>query len=310
MNPLTDLKGMDPGRVLALIKKLGGREKVDAFLRDQEEEILVSILFDKSGHRIPKNSYLTWDIINYKGYRPDFKLKFELERPKLDNFIDYNNRIKRLSKYLSTDIGLNTKQFKEEVERLWYEIKHNPSIANISKGIGLPVILPQFKVNDIGKIIELCLDALGKSLNDYPERDPRISCLDNYLEDELAGREIVCTDRCKELIRQMKEKPVIGIYFPISLSKFSSDPVRKQIRDLPKEFVLSGIDMIIAMIMYPDILMRNRNDLVLNLHAFLPEFLLSVVHFHSTGKAIFDVKTPGDIPMYVHCSGLFFYHNV
>ena len=55
----------------------------------------------------------------------------------------------------------------------------------------------------------------------------------------------------------MNHASTVGIYFPNPLQGFSVDAGWEQMATLPEGFILSGIDIIIAMIMYPDILTQK-----------------------------------------------------
>lgn len=88
---------------------------------------------------------------------------------------------------------------------------------------------------------------------EFPDRK-----FNNLRQGTLAGQvNMVDVSRHKQLIERAKKKPVVGLYFPNPLQGFSVDASREQMNDLPEGFYLSGLDTVIAMIMYPDILARD-----------------------------------------------------
>ena len=205
------------------------------------------LLFDKHGRRIPEG--LQTDVC-------DANRKFRLEQPKLKAEVDYANRITRLYGCLSMDTSITAEQFKTETERLLAMIRDNPQIVNIVNGVCLPVILPQLTIDDLGIALEQYLEAVDKSYaKTFSDRK-----FYNYRKGTLVNEvSIVDKSRHNQLIERMKQGPVIGIHFPNPLQGFSINADREQISTLPEGFILSGMDIPIAMAIYPDILARDYN---------------------------------------------------
>jgi hypothetical protein len=250
MDPLKELEGLDAGRQLALVKKLGGREVVNAILRGEKTVMIkdtIRLLFDKHGRRIPEG--LQANVC-------DANRKFRLDRPKLDNEVDFVNRISRLHGCLSINTQVTAKQLKVETERLLATIRGNSQIANIANGVYLPVVLPKLVTNDLGAELELYLAGVDNIYaNTFGERT-----FYNYRKGTLANEvSIVNGSRHDQLIKRMKQGPVIGLHFPNPLQGFSIHASREQMSTLPEGFILSGMDTPIAMVMYPDILARGYN---------------------------------------------------
>ena len=268
MDPLKELEGLDAGRQLALVKKLGGRDVVNAILRG---EVAVNIkevikkLFDKHGRRIPEN--LQANVF-------DPNRKFKLNQPRITEEVEFANRIIRLHGSLGIDTGITAEQLLEETGRLLAMIGTNPQIANITNGVLLPIILPQLKTDDLGTALEQYVEAMGKSYaKTFDDRK-----FYNHREGTLAGEvSIVAGSRHEQLISRMKEGPVIGIHLPNSLQGFSINADREQIATLPEGFVLSGLDTIIAATMYPDILARDYNT---------PGYDLAAISWQSAGCSL------------------------
>lgn len=258
MDPLRELKGFDASRQLALMKKLGGKDNVNAILRDEKIVTIkdaIQLLFDKNGRRIPKG--LQSNIC-------DTNRSFRLDQPKMNEEVDFANRIMRLHECLDVDTEITAEQLKAETERLLVLIRENFQIANIANGVWLPVIMPQLTINDIGTALEQYLKAVDKS---YAEDfgDWRFY---NYREDTLAGKvDIISGSRHGQLIEKMKQGPVIGVHFPNPLQGFSINASCEQMKALPEGFILSGLDTIVAVAMYPDILACNYNTPGLDLAA-------------------------------------------
>ena len=199
-------------------------------------------LFDKHGRRIPVN--LRVDVCDADG-------SFRLDQPEMVNEVDYANRILRLHECLDVNTGITAEQLKAETERLLSLIRNTPQIVNILRGVWLPVVMPSLTDEDLGTTLEQYLEGVGKSyVKTFGDRK-----FYNYRKGELAGKVITALGgRHDQLVERMKRGPVVGIHFPDSLRGFSINAGRGQMESLPKEFILSGMDTVIAIAMYPDVL--------------------------------------------------------
>lgn len=238
------------GQVEAAINKLGGQEVWDAWLRDEKTvtvEDAIRLFFDKHGRRIPEG--LQANVC-------DANRNFRLERPELDEEVDFANRILRLHGCLSIDTKVTAEQLKAETERLLAIINRNPQIVNIANGVCLPVVLPKLVTDDLGAELEMYLAGVN---NSYTKMFSGRS-FNNYRKGTLVNEvSVVDGSRHDQLIERMKQGPVIGLHFPNPLQGFSIHADREQMSTLPEGFVLSGMDTPIAMAMYPDILARDWN---------------------------------------------------
>jgi hypothetical protein len=274
MDPLKELEGLDAGRQLALVKKLGGREVVNAILRGEKTvtvEDAIRLFFDKHGRRIPED--LQTNVC-------DANRDFRLVQPKLETETDFANRILRLHGCLSIDTEVTAEQLKAETERLLATIRENSRIANIANGICLPVVLPKLVTDDLGAELELYLAGVANSYKKtFSDRS-----FNNYRKGDLSGKvSIVDGSRHNQLIGRMEQGPVIGLHFPNPLQGFCINASREQMPTLPEGFILSGMDTPIAMAMYPDILARDWNTPGLDLAAFQWQSAGYSLHFGASG---------------------------
>jgi len=238
------------GELNALVKNLGGEEVARKIQRGEAKvsfEDVVKVFFDKHGRRIPEG--LQANVC-------DANRSYRLDRPKLDEEVDFANRILRLHGCLSIDTEVTAEQLKAETECLLAMIRENPQIANIANGVCLPVVLPKLVTDDLGAELELYLagvnNSYAKTFGDRKFYNHRKGTLANKVS-------IVDGSRHDQLIERMKQEPVIGLHFPNPLQGFSIHANREQMSTLPEGFILSGMDTPIAMVMYPDILARDWN---------------------------------------------------
>jgi hypothetical protein len=225
----------------------------------------VKKLFNKNGRRIPEG--LQANVRN-----PNRDLY--LEQPRLKSEEDFSARIHRLHECLNIDTQITGKHLQKEYEQLWKLIKDNKQIANLNKAVCLPIIVPQMLTNDLGSELELLLNGVANSYKKtFNDRE-----FTNLRKGQLSGNVSVAKNsRQEKLVEKMKDGPVIGFYFPDALQGLSVEASREQMEQLPKEFILSGLDAIIAMIMYPDILARDYNT---------PGMDLSALQWQSAGYSL------------------------
>ncbi len=278
MDPLKELKGLDAGRQLALVKKLGGRDIVNAILRGEKKvkvEDAFQLLFDKRGRRIPEG--LSTKVC-------DDDRAFKLNQPKLETGADYADRIARLHKCLSVDTRIRSAElFKNEVEDLLGLIRNNPLTSKILNGIWLPVIMPQI-IDDLGTTLVQYLTAVERSYIKTFSKQRFFNKIEDFPANEVS---IVDGSRHEQLIEQMKKGPVIGIYFPNQLQGFSKDACREQMSTLPKGFILSGLDIPIAMIMYPDVLAYDISTPGYELNALAGQSSDNLFYFKTALSSLF-----------------------
>lgn len=269
------------GDLNALVKNLGeetAREVQRGEVRIRLEEV-VKTLFDKNGRRIPEG--LRANVC-------DPNRDFRLNQPRLVEVNHYLNRVTRFHSKLGIDTGITAEQLQQETERLLAMIRGNSQIANIANSVWLPIVLPKLEVDDLGVALEQYFKAGGESYIDvFPDRK-----FYNYREGELVNQVSVAEgSRHDQLIDRLKQEPVIGIHFPNPLQGFSINADREQMATLPEGFVLSGLDTIIAMVMYPDVLARNWNTPGLDLAAYSWQSAGSSLYFRAYGGRLVFSRT-------------------
>lgn len=285
------------GQVEALINIIGEDNAKGLLLGGISVEFkeVVKKLFDKHGRRIPES---------LKANVCDPNRDFRLDQLKLETETDFANRILRLHGCLSIDTEVTTEQFMAEIERLLAVIRENSQIANIANGVCLPVVLPKLVTDDIGAELELYLAGVDKSYTKtFGDRK-----FYNYRKGDLGGKvSVVDGSRHNQLIERMKGGPVIGLHFPNPLQGFSIHADREQMSTLPEGFILSGMDTLIAMVMYPDILARDYNTLGLDLAALQWQSADYSLYFEARGAELdFDFAGNLSVALDGYSGGLLF----
>lgn len=286
------------GQVEAAINKLGGQEVWDAWLRGEKTatvEDAIQLLFDKRGRRIPEG--LQANVC-------DANRSFRLDQPKLVEEVEFVNRVLRLHGCLSIDTGITAEQLKAETERLLVIIRENFQTTNIANCVYLPVILPKLVTDDLGAELELYLvgvnNSYAKTFGDREFYNHRKGTLRNEVS-------IVDGSRHDQLVERMKQGSVIGLHFPNSLQGFSINASREQMSTLPGGFVLSGMDIPIAMAMYPDVLACDWKTPGLDLAALRWQSVVYSLCFRASDGGL-DFVRAGDLARAYDCSsgGLLF----
>lgn len=212
--------------------------------------------FDKNSRRIPPKGlqarvcdpnrafYLKHPQLDEAAYR-----SFRAESVDAYKDILPQKHLKKLSKITGEEI-------KEKVERLVSLIENNSQIANLVKGTGvwLPTILPPLVKKDLGREVDMYLEAVAKSYTKvFSDRRFFNHC--GILENKLSIAE---GSNHEQLIERMKEGPVIGIRFPNPLQGYSVDADREQMATLSGTgLILSGIDTLAAMVTHTRTLARG-----------------------------------------------------
>lgn len=233
------------GQEEALLNILGeenARRLLSGELSVEFKEVIRK-LFDKNGRRIPKD--LSSSVCD-----PD--KRFKLVQPRMKTVKDYARVLKILADALGVgvqDLGITAEEFKAKAEELMSTIPSNS--ANIKKGVGLPLVLPKFES------FEKLLCSVNNSYKNVFQNRNFCYNLKSELGLSVVAAKTVEGSRQDQLIEKMKQGPVVIIFFPNSLQGFSVNASREQMESLPEGFILSGIETIIAMIMYPEVLARD-----------------------------------------------------
>lgn len=213
-------------------------------------------LFDRHARRIPPSG-LQSSVI-------DADRDFHLSQPSLD----YGRLIALATELLQQGPIMSGAEFESRAKAILKQIKADKQLANLLKGVHLPIVLPQMAVGDYGQVLEdIFLPAVEKS---YTAAFPSRSFYNNRKGNLVGQVMIVANTRHEQLLAQMSQKAVVGIYFPAALQGFSIPASREQMTSLPDNIILSGgLDIAMAMAMYPKTLARDFNTPGLDMSALL-----------------------------------------
>lgn len=260
------LKGWDTSQIAAILHKVcgGDREKLNALLRDELEVKLIERilkLVDKNGRIIPAK-----DLKNAV-CEPD--KSFYLTQPQLETMDNLASRLVRFQEAFKPGPCLSVAEFQGKAYELIEQIKNTKSIANLLKGVYLPIILPRLgSFGDYGRLLEdVFLSAVENSYEkEFPGRK-----FYNYRKNELTGKVSIATGtRHDKLLERIAHEFVVAIYFPNPLQGFSVLASHEQMAVLPESLLLAGgFDATAAMAMYPDILARDWNTPGLDMSALV-----------------------------------------
>jgi len=240
------------GELNALLKKLGeenARQLMsgDLVLKTGEggAELVKAVkkLFDKNGRRIPPKG------LEAAVCDPDRDICFK----QLDS--DYGSRYAHYCEF-SGHPDISPEEFQRRSEELIASLKADEQLANLLKGVCLPILVPKLANGfDYGQVMEEGLRVVEKAYcRAFPDRE---FC--DCLKGELAGKVKVAHPSHEMLIKISMNEPRVGLYFPNPLQGFSVKAARAQMSDLPMELSLSGgLDTMVAMAMYPDVLARDH----------------------------------------------------
>ncbi|MBI2443926.1 MAG: hypothetical protein HYV42_01625 [Candidatus Magasanikbacteria bacterium] len=207
-------------------------EKLDGVIRD-ELTVYVTfkdgkiVLVDRNGRCIP--------LATMKGGYVDANRDFYITKPE----ISYTGILARLQRFFAPEMKfVSAAEFKKRATALIAGLREDQQVANLLKGVYLPIVLPQITVADYGRTLEgIFLAAVERAYQaQYPDRE-----FNNYRKGELAGQVgVVEESRHQRLIEKMAEGPVVLIHFPCPCQGFSIPADRKMIGAFPAGFMLSG----------------------------------------------------------------------
>ncbi len=254
----------------ALETKLGGLDNVLAVIRGEKAVKIEDLikLFDKNGRRIPPKGFQNAVCDPDKDFyliQPQFKTQEDFAIP----FVRFQEAFH--------PGPMSVADFEGKTRKLLDEISSNKNLANLLKGVYLPIILPKLEnFTDHGTTLEqVFLQAVESS---YKKQFPGCK-FGNWRKGELAYRvDIVEGSRHEKLIEKMKQGIVYAIYFPNPLQGFSVFASREQMKDLPESLILAGgFDTAAALTMYPEILARNGH---------IPRHNLAALQWRASGCSL------------------------
>jgi hypothetical protein len=196
--------------------------------------------------------------------------QFRIMGPKLETMDDYLKIFQGPFSFIGTSPLVEAENFIQEIQNLKQRISSKPGIANILKGPHFPVLVPRFGIKNIGEIAKNLLEILERKYSIHSRK------FYNRCGQDLDAMDIFRESRHELIINKIKSKNTALIYFPNALSGISLKESRKVINLLPEGFVLSGIEVIVASIIYEELLNgRNLPSLVL-------EGICSKTDYHHT----------------------------
>ncbi|HJV26690.1 MAG TPA: hypothetical protein VJ673_13460 [Aromatoleum sp.] len=200
-------------------------------------------LFDEFGRCIPAESV---------GAHRKSRRYFQIAKPE----IDYAAILERSVRHFGNSIAdeLDAARFQARVESILEGLSKDLATKNITRGVGIPFIVPKTTEADIGAALEKTyLPAVAAA---FHEKLPDAT-FKNHNRHPLDGQlGIVSGSRHESLIEAAGRSAVVGIYFPC-LSEYSVPGAVAQTKLLPEQFTLAGgYDTCAALVGTPDLLIR------------------------------------------------------
>ena len=179
--------------------------------------------------------------------------------------VDYESILFRLKKFnhLSPDLSLS--EFKNNAEKLLYNLHADKNYANLLNGPHIPFVFhADSHLADLGENLENIL--LPQLHDSFVEKFPGHHFKSvNQAGSSLKGKiKLDTTSRYANFIQSAKKGPVVGWFFPQALQEFDVASQRIQISKLPDlidaSFCLSGaLDVCSALIGIPELLINSEN---------------------------------------------------
>lgn len=273
MSKLDVLKDITGGQMAALVHKLGGLEIVQQILQGKVVITTAEVIrkfFDKNGRGIP-------DKLKMSVCQPN--TNFRLIQPEVLSNGCMATAFERAENYLGDYLGRDKipfSDFRQQIIALHDQLQADESIANLLKGVWLPLLIPRMAVDDLGAAIETLAEAAGES---YREKFPERTWI-NHRKGKLAGKvSIQSGSRHDRLISRMADGQVPAIYFPNPMQGFSINAQREFEQKLPETIALTGaIEPAVAIAMYPEVLAHSYNT---------PGYDCSALQYESTGRSLY-----------------------
>jgi hypothetical protein len=176
---------------------------------------------------------------------------FKIVQPETDYsaFYERLNTAFDLSEYISCE------QFEQRVKAIIAQVENDTALKGMMNGVYVPFILPKADYDDIGHALEnKFLPAVNAAFN---QSFPNYEFLNHYSENLEAKLSVAEGSRHHQLINEMKNDVVVGIYFPCLL-EYSVQAARERVARLPDNCLLAGgYDTAAAFIAAPNLLYRE-----------------------------------------------------
>ncbi len=216
-------------------------------------------LFDENGRFIPQD---VGSSCEYKKPNRAFKLaEMGGAWPKYDltvcDLVARNARLRRFildGSPLVLPTGTEVRGFLAHCDKTRVRIQNDNSVSNILKGPYLPTFIPKFTVEEgmLGVLIELIVTLIKRSYEEVFVGRKFVNHVSGYL----TGNVSVPAPKTKRLVSQMAVRHIHGLSFLTPLHGFSLLADHRAAGHLP-DFVLSSLDMLMCMALYPDILLSE-----------------------------------------------------
>ncbi|MBU1146008.1 hypothetical protein KKD80_00445 [Patescibacteria group bacterium] len=242
------------GQTEALLNIIGGEQAAKDVLRGRKkvyrEKEGYQPLFDLHGWRLPppnmKEQHHGCPVPNVCLASPiDFA-----DNPNLET------RFVRTCKRFGVEPPFKPSDFRGRASEAKSRIARDEATGDVLRGPCLPIFLPPMEASSFyWEIVEkLSLFALVGQV--FEEQFPG----QRFHKMEGRGLQVREGSRHDKLVAAMNAGPVVALYFPMALQGYLPRAAVEQMESLPEYFLLSGaIDVMAAMIMYPDVLARDAN---------------------------------------------------
>ena len=168
--------------------------------------------------------------------------------------IDYEARHKRFTEVLPGRMILpSLAQFAGESEKIMHLLRSNLELAPLLNGLCLPLIFPQLIMADYGCYFDaIFVGAVSRACKAQFRKLEFQHQQHGYLGLDI---KVNSESRHEELVTLMAYRPVVALFFPMALLRFSVHGCRMAISQLPRQILLAGgVDTALALTGYPDIL--------------------------------------------------------
>ncbi|BAL23754.1 hypothetical protein [Azoarcus sp. KH32C] len=201
-------------------------------------------LFDEFGRCIPAESV---------GAHRKSRRYFQIVQPEIDYAAILDRSLRHFGDFIADE--LDAAQFQARAESIFDRLANDPATKNITRGVGIPFIVPKTIETDIGAALEkIYLPAVAAA---FQEKLPNASFKNHRLHPLDGKIGIASGSRHESLVEAAGRSAVVGIYFPC-LSEYSISGALSQTKLLPAQFMLAGgYDTCAALVGTPDLLIRT-----------------------------------------------------
>lgn len=211
-------------------------------------------LFDNRGYRIIPDYLSPDEVVKKNGL---FFVSKHHPNPS-----DYQKRHQVAKKIFGHMVRVTEQDFERQSREMLEVISQDALMANVLRGPYLPLILPCLDIADFSAMLDGLMEFLKKSLLFFKPK----CCLQSQIPDGFGGliRPSV-VGRQYKVFRKIKQGGGVALFFPQALRGFSLSASQKQMGELPQQFCLSALDTLVALILYPDFLIKGGTSLTLDM---------------------------------------------